>query len=205
MFYKIYFGEKPIFLCDQLDAEIQPYVHHDDVIFIDELNNHTVKTLLHEMTVPAVHALVFYHSSLEELKKSIFKKFKLIQAGGGLVLNGKKEVLMIFRRGKWDLPKGKLDSGETMEDCAVREVEEETGLSNVQISKPLTPTWHIYREGSSWVMKETHWYLMKINKAPALLPQAAEDITEAKWVPVKNIPLYLENTFPSVRDILSFA
>ena len=128
MFLKIYFNDKPLFLCDEVDETIQPYIHHDDAVFIDELNTHTVKSMIHEMEQPAVHAGVFYHEKLEELKKAFFKKFTLVQAGGGLVRNEKKEILIIFRRGKWDLPKGKLDKGEKLEDCAVREVEEETGL-----------------------------------------------------------------------------
>lgn len=205
MFYKLYFGEKPIFLCDQLDAEVQPFVHHDDSLFLDELNSHTIKTLFHEMTVPAIRSLVFYNASLEELKNKVFKKCKLIQAGGGLVFNAKKELLLIFRKEIWDLPKGKRDPGETLEACAVREVEEETGLREVHITGTLPITWHIYREGSSWVIKETQWYRMKVAGTPVAVPQAAEEITEARWVAVKNIPSYLDKTYPSVRDMLLLA
>lgn len=202
MFIKIFFGEKPLFLCDAIDEEIEPFVHHDDAVFIDELNAHTVKTILHEMQAPAVHAGVFFHSDLEKLKKDIFKKFTLIKAAGGLVRNGKDELLLIFRRGKWDLPKGKLDKGETLEQCALREVEEETGLKGVVIVSPLMVTYHTYHEGSKFILKESHWFNMQVNGEPPLSPQTEEDIEEAKWVKGTGLHSYLANTFPSVSDIL---
>ena len=131
MYIKIYFNDKPLFLCDAVDETIEPYVHHDDAVFIDELDTHTVKTMLHEMQQEKVHAGVFLHPDLEELKKAFFKKFVQIQAAGGLVENENGEWLLIHRRGKWDLPKGKLEKGEKLDECAVREVEEETGLKKV--------------------------------------------------------------------------
>jgi hypothetical protein len=95
-----------------IDKIIQPFIHHDDAVFIDELNAHTIKTMIHEMQQPPVHAGIFQHPDLEKLKKAFFKKFTLIEAAGGLVKNKENKILMIFRRGKWDLPKGKLDKGE---------------------------------------------------------------------------------------------
>ena len=203
MFYKIYYGEKPIFLCNEIDETIQPFIHHDDTIFIDELNAHTIKTLLHEMRQPAVHAIVFYYPDLEQLKTKVFKKFKKIRAGGGLVLNDKKEALLIFRRGKWDLPKGKLDKGETIENCAVREVLEETGLKTAKITKPLLITWHIYQQGATLILKETDWFAMKVKGDTLLIPQVEEDITDIQWVPKNKMAHYQENAFPSVRDVLA--
>ena len=144
MYIKIYFGDKPLFLCDNIDAVIEPYVHHDDAVFIDELNAHAVKAMIHEMQLEKIHAGVFFHGKLEELKKAFFKKFTIVQAAGGMVKNEKNETLLIFRRGKWDLPKGKLDKGESLEECAVREVEEETGLKNVKLVSPLIITYHTY-------------------------------------------------------------
>ena len=84
-----------------------------------------------------------------------------IQAGGGLVENEQREVLFIFRRGKWDLPKGKLDRGETLEQCAIREVEEETGVGQLQLIRFLLITEHEYVERGKKILKETHWWLMK--------------------------------------------
>ena len=83
MYIKIYFDDKPLFLCDSVDATLQPYIHHDDAVFIDELNLHTVKSMIHEMQEPSVHAGVFFHTDLNELKTTFFKKFTLIQAGKG--------------------------------------------------------------------------------------------------------------------------
>ncbi len=202
MYIKIYFNDKPLFLCDNLDEFIEPYVHHDDAVFIDELDNHTVKAMIHEMESEKIHAGVFYHPNLEELKKVFFKKFVLVKAAGGLVRNELNEILMIFRRGKWDLPKGKLDPNESLEDCALREVKEETGLENVKVVGPLLVTYHTYREGTRFILKESHWFKMKTKSGQSLIPQAEEDIHEIKWVKPEDIDAYLANTFPSISDVL---
>jgi 8-oxo-dGTP pyrophosphatase MutT (NUDIX family) len=189
MYIKIYFDNKPLFLCDNVDETLQPYIHHDDAVFIDELNSHTVKSMIHEMQLEKIHAGVFYHPDLEELKKAFYKKFTIIQ-------------LLIFRRGKWDLPKGKLDKGEKLEDCAVREVEEETGLENVKLLSPLVVTYHTYHEGARYILKESHWYTMKVKGDQRLVPQTEEDIHEIKWVKPAGLANYFENSFPSVVDVL---
>lgn len=203
MHIKIYFNDKPLFLCDAIDDTINEYLHHDDAVFIDELNIHTVKSMIHEMEQPAVHAGIFLHASLDELKKAFWRKFTVVQAGGGLVQNEKKEMLLIFRRGHWDLPKGKLDDGESLEQCAVREVEEETGLQNVSLKKKLVTTYHTYHEGARFILKESHWYLMKTSGAQPVTPQAEEDITAVQWVKKKDMESYAQQTFPSVRDVLA--
>lgn len=202
MYIKIYFDDKPLFLCDTVDEDLQPYIHHDDAIFIDELDSHTVKSMIHEMQLAKIHAGVFYHSNLEELRKAFYKKFTIIQAAGGLVLNEKKEILMIFRRGKWDLPKGKLDKGEKLEDCAVREVEEETGLQKIKLLSPLTITFHTYHEGTKYVLKESHWYNMKVSGDQKLVPQTEEDIHAIKWVTTKEAEKLFPDCFPSVIDVI---
>jgi 8-oxo-dGTP pyrophosphatase MutT (NUDIX family) len=202
MYVKIYFNDKPLFLCDNIDQIIEPYVHHDDAVFIDELNPHTIKSMIHEMGLTKIHAGVFFHANLEELKKAFFKKFMLVQAAGGLVKNETEEVLLIFRRGKWDLPKGKLDKGETLEQCAVREVEEETGLRNVNLLAPLLTTYHTYHEGTKFILKESHWYTMQTKGGQQLVPQTEEDIHEIKWVSDKELKPFMKNAFPSVVDVL---
>lgn len=202
MYIKIYFNDKPLFLCDAVDKTIEPFVHHDDAVFIDELNGHTVKAMIHEMQQPQVHAGVFLHADLDELKKAFFRKFVLIQAAGGLVTNDNNDILMIFRRGMWDLPKGKLDDGETLEQCATREVKEETGLSKVALVSPLVVTYHTYHQGSKFILKESHWYKMKANGQQALIPQTEEDILKIEWVDTKGISGYRKNAFPSIVDVL---
>jgi 8-oxo-dGTP pyrophosphatase MutT (NUDIX family) len=202
MFIKIYFGNKPLFLCDTVDETITPYMHHDDAVFIDELNSHTVKSMIHEMEVDKVHAGVFLHADLEALRKAFYKKFTLVQAAGGLVENEKGELLMIFRRGKWDLPKGKLDKGETLEACAIREVEEETGLQRIQLLSPLPVTYHTYHEGSKYILKESYWYYMKVEGTQELIPQTGEGIDVVKWVNRENARDYYPESFPSVIDVI---
>lgn len=202
MFIKIYFEDKPVFLCDEIDNTIHEYMHHPDAIFIDEISTPAINSLLHEIAKPQFHAGILWNSDLEKLKKSFFKHFNIIQAAGGLVLNKKKEILMIFRRGKWDLPKGKLDKGETLEQCAVREVEEETGISKIELGKKIAVTYHTYTEFGKHNLKESHWYNMNTTDEK-LIPQTEEDITEIKWVKKSDIKNYTSNTFPSINDVLT--
>jgi 8-oxo-dGTP pyrophosphatase MutT (NUDIX family) len=205
MYIKIYFNDKPLFLCDAIAPEIEPYLHHDDAVSIDEFSVHTVKSMIHEMELQKIHAGIFLHSNLDELKKAFWKKFTIVQAAGGLVSNPDNEILMIFRRGKWDLPKGKLDPGETLEQCAVREVEEETGLKKILLQEHLLTTYHTYHESGKFILKESYWYQMAIHKAQSLIPQAEEDISEARWVSQAQLPELLKNTFPSVKNVLEKA
>jgi len=198
----IYFDDRPLYLCDEIDEIVEPLIHHDDTVFIDELNTHTIKTIIHEMQLEKVKAGVFFHPSLSELYEAFKKKFTLIMAGGGLVQNEKNEVLLIFRRGKWDLPKGKLDKGESIEDCAIREVQEETGLLNISLEGPLMTTYHTYHEGSRYILKESHWYGMKAMGDEKLIPQTEEDILEIKWVKPRDLKQYYSESFPSVVDVL---
>jgi 8-oxo-dGTP pyrophosphatase MutT (NUDIX family) len=187
MHLTIYFGSKPLFLCTEITKEIDPFLHRDDAVFIDEFNSHTVKAMLYEMNLPNIKAGVFLHDNLDDLLKAFKRKFIFIQAAGGLVYTKEHELLLIFRRGKWDLPKGKLDEGELLETCAVREVKEETGLSNISLEKPLCISYHTYQQDGKSVLKESHWYLMKAANNEILVPQTEEDI---------------ENTHPSILDVL---
>lgn len=199
---KIYFKDKPLFLCEELTPEITEYMHHDDAVFIDEFSLPGIKSMLHEMKESKIHAGIFQHTPLEELKKAIWKKFNVIKAGGGLVFNDKNEILLMYRRGKWDLPKGKLDKGETIEECAIRETIEETGLKDVTIIAPLPTTYHTYEENGKAFLKESYWYTMKAKGKQELVPQEAEQITAVEWVPVKQLKTYIDNTYPSVLDVL---
>ncbi|MBS1669161.1 MAG: NUDIX domain-containing protein [Bacteroidetes bacterium] len=203
MHIKIYFNDKPLFLCDEMNEEINSYAHHDDAVLIDEFSTPAVNSIIHEMWQQKIHAGIFLHPELEQLKKAVWKKFDIIKAGGGLVLNEKKEILFIFRRGKWDLPKGKLDQGETIEQCAIREVQEETGLKNIALKKKLLTTYHTYEDSGRHILKETYWYEMAVNSDQTLVPQTIEDIHEVKWVGENKLSEVLGNTFPSIKDVLA--
>lgn len=202
MYIKIYFGNKPVFLCNEIDETIHEYMHHPDAVFVDEITGPAIKSLLHEIVKEEFHAGILWNEDLDKLKKAFFKHFKPVTAAGGLVENEKGEVLLIFRKGKWDLPKGKLDKGETIEQCAVREVEEETGLKDIVLKKLLTITYHTYDEFGKHILKDSHWYNMKVNGKQTIAPQTDEGITDIRWVKKKDVKNYFNNIFPSVKDVL---
>jgi 8-oxo-dGTP pyrophosphatase MutT (NUDIX family) len=202
MHIKIYFNDKPLFLCDDIDEEVSPYVHHDDAVFIDEFSTPAINSMIHEMKEEKIHAGILYHKDLAALKKAVFKKFTLIKAAGGLVQDPSKAMLFIFRKGKWDLPKGKLDPGEPLEECAVREVKEETALADVKLGKPLVVTYHTYDEDGRHILKETHWYLMKAKGGQQVKPQEDEQITDIKWVRPEEVDGYLKKSFPLIKDVV---
>ena len=128
---------------------------------------------------------------------------KTIIAAGGLVFNSQQELLMIFRKGKWDLPKGKLDEGETIEECAVREIKEETGLTTVELGKGLGITVHNYTENGEKIEKETHWFRMVAPGVQPLIPQAEEDITAIEWINKKKLAPCLQNTYTNIAAIIA--
>jgi ADP-ribose pyrophosphatase YjhB (NUDIX family) len=129
---------------------------------------------------------------------------KKIIAAGGLVTNEKNELLMMFRRGKWDLPKGKLDEGETLETAAIREVREETGIKNLELGNLIGVTNHEYFEKrlNQNVIKETHWYAMRSSKTEKIVPQTEEDIEKIIWADEAELEECLKNTYPNIREII---
>ncbi|MGN6802419.1 MAG: NUDIX hydrolase, partial [Ginsengibacter sp.] len=140
----IYFDDKPVLLTNELSEKINELRHQQGNIFIDELSKNAIESLLNKIRNLEVQSAIIYDKNFEQLKKSFFKHFHFIEAAGGLVKNKKDEILLIYRREKWDLPKGKLDEDETIEHCAIREVEEETSLKDLRIIKPLESTFHTY-------------------------------------------------------------
>ena len=125
-----------------------------------------------------------------------------IVAAGGIVENEEKKILFEFRRGKWDLPKGKLDDGETLEECALREVEEETGLRHIELGELVGITTHFYRQHEEDIEKETYWYAMRVSGKQILVPQAEEDIFALRWVAEHELHDYLKNTFKNIIEII---
>ena len=125
-----------------------------------------------------------------------------IIAAGGIVENKDSKILFMYRRGKWDLPKGKWDDGETIEECAVREVEEETGLINLQRKNLIDKTIHNYSENGKDVEKETYWYAMKVEGEQKLVAQSEEDIEEIRWVDPAVWVEAEKTVYGSIRDVI---
>lgn len=202
MHIKIYFDDKPVFLCTKLTVELKEILHHPDAVFIDEFSANAIKSLLHEIVKPQFHAGVVLHTSLTDLKKAFFKNFTPIEAAGGIVQNENKEILFIERLGKWDLPKGKIELGEKEDEAATREVEEETGVKNLTIKKKIGETYHTYNAFGKHFIKTTHWFYMHCKNEQHLKPQAEESITDIKWVKTIDIRQPMSNTYPSIKDIV---
>lgn len=124
-----------------------------------------------------------------------------VEAAGGLVENGAGEILLMRRRGWWDLPKGHVEAGETHEQAALREVAEETGLTDVSILQPLGTTQHFYNNRGRWEMKRTWWYRMRYDGAEQLVPQTEEDITELRWMKGAELWRAVSGTFGTIREV----
>ena len=108
------------------------------------------------------NSLIIYSEDEKKLREDFFSFYKVMKAAGGLVFNDECKVLSIFRRGFWDLPKGKIEKEESCEDAALREVIEETGVENLKIVRYLTDTYHTYFDSrkNRRVLKHSFWYEM---------------------------------------------
>ena len=153
-------------------------------------------------SVPTTY--LYVGPQIEELFKEILQKVNIIKAAGGLVKNGDGHYLFIHRLGKWDLPKGKVEENEKMKEAAVREVEEECGISISYLGPKLVSSYHTYTMRGKLVIKQTNWYEMGVNKAPKLIPQLEEDITDARWIAKNDLDAIKENTYPLIADLLKF-
>ena len=130
-------------------------------------------------------------------------QFKVIFAAGGVIFNDDDKLLMIKRLGKWDLPKGKMDEGESAEETALREVCEETGVCHAKIISQLDDTYHIYQLRGQYILKRTFWFRMLSDTSEKIKPQTEEDILEVKWKNKDEVKTALKNSYGSVRDLLS--
>jgi 8-oxo-dGTP pyrophosphatase MutT (NUDIX family) len=190
----IYHLNKKIYLTELVTFE-RPSTNN---IVATDNNVHWIKNIT--TTSPdTINVLV---GSVKKTLRNICRDFKLIQAGGGIVSNHKKEVLFIYRNGYWDLPKGKLDVGETIEECAVREVCEETGLVSVKLGDLLYTSYHTYFHKNKWILKETFWYTMYTTDKHQLKPQVEEGITATKWATKAAMTRILNKTYPNLVDVI---
>jgi ADP-ribose pyrophosphatase YjhB (NUDIX family) len=143
-------------------------------------------------------------SNYKEMQMHFFSLFKIIEAAGGVVRNEKNEILVIFRSGKWDLPKGKIDKRkETIRQAALREVQEETGLKTLKITRKLMTTYHLYFRKEKMILKPTFWFEMFAESSNKLVPEIKENISLVAWVSKEEIPGILENTYHSLEELFT--
>ena len=145
---------------------------------------------------------VYFTGDYKEAWKHFCEKHILVRAAGGLVFDDIGRFLFIYRRGSWDLPKGKSEPGESLRTTARREVREETGLQKLTLIKKLCDTYHTYPEGSSKVLKLTCWYLMHAPGRQALVPESGEGIEKVVWVEREELGNLLQSAWPSIRDVI---
>ena len=140
---------------------------------------------------------------IEENWKIFCSNYIIVEAAGGIVLNNDNQILMIFRNGKWDLPKGKLETGESLQDCAIREVEEECGITGLSVIEKTLKTYHTYVLRGKGVLKQTHWYKMKTNFDGEFSPQIEEGITKVSWFYTHEIFKKTQNSYGNIIDVLT--
>lgn len=149
---------------------------------------------------------IYSGNEILEMDASEFSSFQqaftIIQAAGGIVKDEEDRVLFIFRRGKWDLPKGKRNEGESLAECAKREVQEECGIVVDTVNERVYKTLHTYEEKGKNILKETFWYLMKATNKQMLKPQVEEQIEFIEWANEHRQEELLANTYPMIRDLI---
>lgn len=197
--YKVFINEKKLSInITHIDAEKN--------LVYEDLN--TIEIALDLLENTSCKDVNIYGEDADKIWEDFCDSFTNIEAAGGIVKNSNNEVLFIHRLGKWDLPKGKLESDETIEEAAIREVEEETGIQNLKLEKFINTTHHIYRDKKSNapILKTTFWYLMNYQGNVQLTPQTEEGITKVEWKNKENINSeVLTNTFQNIILILNEA
>lgn len=194
----IYLNERPLVL--SATHQTIPSQYADAVLFTSP-DDITIRETLRSLEEGQLKAAIFIHPDVEELLHNIKQHFTVLVAGGGLITNAAGEILLMFRRGKWDLPKGKQDEGESLETCAVREVAEETGLHSIQLEHKITETFHYYPMKKQKVLKHTYWYKMKFTGTELTVPQIEEDIMDIQWIRPENLGKYLSYSYQNIIDV----
>lgn len=206
--YKIYINDTPVYFKESTSNV--PLKLDNDAQHLSARYTGLPKSLLNYADMlekgNRFQSVTLYTNDLEGIQRDFLSLFELLEAAGGIVRTPEGKLLLIFRLGHWDLPKGKLEPGEIPEEAAVREVEEETGITGIQRSELFDITYHTYRTGKGKrIVKRTYWYLMNAPEQ-VLVPQTEEDIQSAVWAFPEE---YLNNpAFPfyrSIHDLLSAA
>lgn len=189
--YKVFVNDKPLFLTNQIFKET------DFQLFL--LESVDFKQLIVKYFQNKIQKAYLYHPDEKEIFKVLKTKIPVNKAGGGLVYNKNGEVLFIFRNGKWDLPKGGTNKGEEMEQTAMREVEEETGVNGLSISKKLQKTYHIFKRNGVYKLKITHWFEMHSTYDGIPIGQAEEGIEKVEWKNPTEIQEALKNSYENIK------
>lgn len=198
--YKVFISGRPLIIRRRQEAsvELRDGHLHFHCNGTEELSR-LLKLLHSDAEVRAIYA---YNNAPDSLLDDLKSLFTVVEAAGGFVINQNDEALFIFRRGHWDLPKGKLDEGETPPAAAVREVAEECGIQPPHIEAPLNISYHVYQENGKQILKVTHWYLMSSTDSTDPEPQIEEDITEVRWVQRKHWRELTKHSFPNIADLV---
>ena len=192
--YKVFIGESVILFRNEAENE---------AVFNTELTNPKVEDWAEIISdLETSERQVLIDGNLSSNWNNFISNYKLIEAAGGLVRNQNGDWLFIYRNGMWDLPKGKLEKGESIEECAVREVAEECGIAEPTIIKPLSTTYHTYTLKGERILKPTYWYLMKSADTSELIPQTEEGITEVKWITTKDAIELAKDSFGSIKEVV---
>lgn len=194
--YKIYINQN-VLVISQLDNFSQEVLHN-----ATNNSESAVLTISKEEIINIIGQKNIICANPTAVFNQLKEQFSMINAAGGLVKNSQSEYLFIFRRGKWDLPKGKLDEGEDFETAAIREVQEECGITHIELGDLYHISYHIYEENNDWILKQTNWYLMKSDDKN-LIPQLTEGITQTAWLPTNQFEKVRENTYASIDEIIS--
>lgn len=197
--YKVFYNQRTVFFTENNIS----YIDQDDsdVHFFEnkELLNEELNIFLNN---PRLNKLYVIHEDVDFAFAEFTKLYQIIEAAGGLVKNAKSEILVIYRRNIWDLPKGKIEENELPDIAAIREVEEECGISDLEILNLLNISYHTYKINGENILKRTYWYEMVYTGIQIPKPQIEEEITEAKWVKTNNLQEIINNTFPSIIEVL---
>ena len=191
---KIFVGNKPIILTTQVEKETD-----FKNLLIDSVSIEKILSVLNKDKYKSVHLI---GSDLDSMLKTFLKFLPNVIAGGGKVLNASERILFIFRNGKWDLPKGKAESNETIDKTALREVEEETGIKGLCITKPLDITYHIFKRNNQYQIKKTYWFEMFSEYEGDLKPQLNEGITKVKWIGPKKLKKVKKNIYANIESLI---
>ena len=192
--YKVFVGNKPIILTTVVEKEtyFKNYL----------LATVNIKKVIRKLNTTNLEEVRLIHKNKDKLLKKFLNKLPNVIAGGGKVYNDKGAVLFIYRNNKWDLPKGKVERKEAVEKAAIREVTEETGVSGLEITKPLDTTYHIFKRNGRYKIKITHWFEMKTQYTGKLQPQESEGISKVTWLNNKEIKEALSNSYANIKSLI---